>query len=65
MSSCVIVEEELSADFRRELLSLIDGFLISVTHQSLIDGDFVRDFILDMRNVLNPVESREFDDTQQ
>lgn len=33
-------------------LSTIDAFLADVRHQSLIDGDKVRDFLLDLRLLL-------------
>lgn len=32
-----------------ELIKLLDEFLADVRHLSLIDGDKVRDFILDLR----------------
>ncbi len=35
-----------------ELLACIDAFLAEVRHQSLIDGDRVRDFALDLRIIV-------------
>jgi hypothetical protein len=35
-----------------ETLALIDGFLTDTAHQSLIDGDRVRDLLLDLRSSL-------------
>lgn len=65
MSKCATAEKELSAENRRELLSLTDDFLVDITHQSLVDGDIVRDFILDIRNILNSAWKGEENDIEQ
>jgi len=41
--------EELFTNFREELLSIIDEFLISVSNQKLVDSNRVQDFCLDLR----------------
>ncbi len=35
-----------------DALDLIDAFLTDTKHQSLIDADRVRDFVLDLRSLL-------------
>lgn len=38
---------------RAEAVRLLDEFLAEVRHQSLLDGDKVRDFLLDLRILLS------------
>lgn len=37
---------------RLQAIVLLDAFLIDTKHQSLIDGDRVRDLLLDLRTLL-------------
>lgn len=40
-----------------ELIALVDAFLADIKHQSLVDGDRVRDFALDLRLlIVEPAE---------
>jgi hypothetical protein len=39
-----------------DVLALIDAFLADTKHNSLIDGDRVRDLLLDVRSLLTVVE---------
>lgn len=40
------------AEVRAAAVDLIDEFLSDIAHQSLVDGDKVRDFVLDLRIAL-------------
>lgn len=55
----VLSEESRELPDSGELLAFVDDFLSSISGQSLVDSDFVQDFLLDLRNIINPDNSEE------
>lgn len=55
----VLSDESRELPEAGELLAFVDDFLSSISGQSLVDSDFVQDFLLDLRNIINPDNSEE------